>query len=85
MYSFMKMLTKLLASATFVAAFAFSSLAARAADEPAAMTAGDLAAKLSALQADGNSYNRMQLEAGPAGMLQLEGKQRRGSKGSKRV
>ena len=85
MYSFMKMLTKLLASATFVAAFAFSSLAARAADEPVAMTAGDLAAKLSALQADGNSYVRMRLEAGSAGVLQLEGKQRRGTKGSEVV
>ena len=79
----MKMHTKLLAAAALASAFTFST--AIAADESAAMTAGDLAAKLSALQADGNSYVRMRLEAGAAGVLQLEGKQRRGGKGSEVV
>jgi outer membrane lipoprotein-sorting protein len=50
---------------------------APAADEPAALSAGDLAGRLSALQQDGNSYVRMKLDTA-GGTLQLEGKQRRG-------
>ena len=83
MYSFMKMHTKLLAAAALAGTFAFSS--AIAADEPAGMSAADLAAKLSSLQADGNSYVRMRLEAGAAGVLQIEGKKRSGTKGAEAV
>ena len=81
----MKMRTQLLATAALVSAVSLSSVSIQAAEESAAMTAGDLAAKLSSLQADGNSYVRMRLEAGSAGVLQLEGKQRRGARGSEVV
>ncbi len=58
------------------------ALSARAADEPPALSANDLAARLSALQHDGAAYVRLKLEvkppAGSPGFsLQLQIKQRR--------
>jgi len=64
-----------LLSAAFLAVSAVSA-------EPAAISAKDLAAKLSALQQDGSSYVRLKLNVTPAGgapkfTLQLQIKQRR--------
>jgi hypothetical protein len=58
---------------------------ALAAEEAAAISASDLAGKLSSLQQDGNSYVRMRLEAGTAGTLQLEGKKREARGGAEVV
>lgn len=61
-----------------VLALALFTPLAHTADAPAALSAKDLAARLSAIMEDGNSFIRMRLEKGaPKETLQLQIKQRR--------
>jgi hypothetical protein len=55
-----------------------------AAEAPAALTAADLAGRLSASRQDGNSYVRYKLDTA-GGTLQIEGKERRGRGGTEAV
>jgi outer membrane lipoprotein-sorting protein len=84
MYFVMKMLHSktLLLLASAAAPFLCST---GTAEESVALSAADLAKKLSSLHQDGDSYVRVRLDAGPAGTLQLEGKQRHGRGGSEVV
>jgi hypothetical protein len=75
----------------FQAILLFATMTAiAAAAEPAALTAKDLAAKLSNLQQDGSSYVRLKMDVTPAGGgekfgLQLQIKQRRAPNSAKLV
>ena len=65
-------------------ALSLTLLPVMAADEPAGLSASALAAKLSGLQQDGNSYVRYKLDAA-GGTLQIEGKKRHARGGTEAV